>query len=172
MADAAPGSSTTSRVVLLILRVFSFVLLLISLIVLAVNSGTMESDVGTLKIHFNDVYAYRYMLAAIVIGFAYSLMQLAFSVFRLLMANGCLGGDCGVLLDFYGDKVVSYVLATGAAAGFGVTTDLKRVFEIAGLDFGDKFYQMANASASLLFLAFVCTAICSVLSSYALPKKF
>lgn len=59
MAEAAPSSSTTSRVFLLILRVLNFVLLLISLIVLAVNSETMESDVGTLKIHFNDNYAYR-----------------------------------------------------------------------------------------------------------------
>jgi hypothetical protein len=65
-------------------------------------------------------------------------------------------------------QVVSYILATGAAAAFGATKELKT--QLAGLG-GDKFFNKGYASASLLLLGFVCTAIVSVFSSYALPKK-
>jgi hypothetical protein len=65
-------------------------------------------------------------------------------------------------------QVVSYILATGAAAAFGATKELKT--QLAGLG-GDKFFNKGYASASLLLLGFVCTAILSVFSSYALPKK-
>ncbi|KAJ6983149.1 hypothetical protein NC653_026077 [Populus alba x Populus x berolinensis] len=59
------------------------------------------------------------------------------------------------------DDVVSYMLATGAAAAFGATKDLKTQF--AGLG-GDKFFNKGYASASRLLLGFVCTAILSVFS--------
>ena len=73
-------------------------------------------------------------------------------------------------LFFFFAQIISYVLATGAAAGFGITSDMKALFELLSTyDFGD-FYAKANASASLLFLAFVCTAILSVLSSFDLQK--
>jgi hypothetical protein len=64
---------------------------------------------------------------------------------------------------------VSFLLATGSAAGLGATKELKKVewtkFKLDG------FFNMIYASATLLFLAFLCTAILSILSSYALPKK-
>ncbi|KAL0003077.1 hypothetical protein SO802_016858 [Lithocarpus litseifolius] len=112
-----------------------------------------------------------YMLATNVIGFAYTLLQIAFSIFHIIMGNHLINGDGGALLDFYGDKVISYLLATGAAAGFGVTVDLKATFDGFGLVIDKSFYEKAYASASLLLLAFVCTAILSVISSYAVPKK-
>lgn len=67
-------------------------------------------------------------------------------------------------------QFISYVLATGAAAGFGLTVDLKRLMdasEVDTLNFDDK----AFASASLLLLAFVTTAILSIISAYTLPKR-
>jgi hypothetical protein len=48
---------------------------------------------------------------------------------------------------------------------------LKAAFDAFGLAVDKSFYEKANASASLLLLAFVSTAILSVISSYALPKK-
>nr|XP_023909295.1 CASP-like protein 4D1 [Quercus suber]XP_023926940.1 CASP-like protein 4D1 [Quercus suber]POE92467.1 casp-like protein 4d1 [Quercus suber]POF14619.1 casp-like protein 4d1 [Quercus suber] len=164
----APPTSSASRIVTLLLKVFNFVLLLISLIVLTTNTATAYTEVLTFKVRFNDIYAYRYMLATNVIGFAYTLLQIAFSIFHIIMGNHLISGDGGALLDFYGDKVISYLLATGAAAGFGVTVDLKETF---GLFIDRSFYEKAYASASLLLLAFVCTAILSVISSYAVPKK-
>jgi hypothetical protein len=66
-------------------------------------------------------------------------------------------------------QAVSYILATGAAAGFSATKELKKV------TFGDahltRFFNLGYASVLLLFLAFLCTAILSILSSYALPRK-
>lgn len=68
-------------------------------------------------------------------------------------------------------QIVSYLLATGAAAGFGVTVDMKTLIELLStFDFGN-FYAKGYASSSLLLLAFFCTAVLSVLSSYALPKS-
>ena len=67
-------------------------------------------------------------------------------------------------------QVISYILATGAAAAFGATKDMKPLLSLATIG-SDKFFNKGYASASLLLLGFVCTAILSVLSSYALPKK-
>ena len=67
-------------------------------------------------------------------------------------------------------QFISYVLATGAAAGFGVTVDLKRITDAGGLEM-TKFYEKAYASASLLLLAYICTALLSIISAFALPKR-
>ncbi|KAL5569092.1 hypothetical protein UlMin_025667 [Ulmus minor] len=159
-------SSAASRIANLVLRVFTLILLFISLIVLCTNTKTLDTtDGGTTKFRFRNVVAYRYMLSAIVFGTAYSLLQLAFCIYNIVSK-----GEGNILFDFYGDKIISYVLATGAAAGFGVTKDMKDLVELLEIDLGN-FYDKAYASASLLFLAFFCTAILSVLSSYALPKR-
>jgi hypothetical protein len=66
-------------------------------------------------------------------------------------------------------QVVSYHLATGSAAGFGASLDLKKYMERKYHMGG--FFNMGYASALLLFLAFLCTVILSIMYSYALPKK-
>lgn len=64
---------------------------------------------------------------------------------------------------------ISYLLATGAAAGFGFTVDVNRVPET---DLGvEDFLDKANASASLLLVGFLFSAVSSVFSSLSLPKK-
>ncbi|KAA3481815.1 CASP-like protein 4D1 [Gossypium australe] len=72
-------------------------------------------------------------------------------------------------VDFYGDKVISYVLASGSADGFGATKDMKALADATNVDDLDDYYK-AYASASFLLFAFTCAAILSVFSSYALPK--
>jgi hypothetical protein len=66
-------------------------------------------------------------------------------------------------------QVVLFLLATGSAAGFGASIDLnkhiERIYHMGG------FFNMGYVSALLLFLAFLCTAILSIMSSHALPKK-
>ncbi|KAM4104506.1 hypothetical protein ACJW30_06G163000 [Castanea mollissima] len=166
-----PPTSSASHIVTLLLKFFNFVLLFISLIVLTTNTATAYTEDLTFKVRFNGIYAYRYMLATNVFGVVYTLLQIAFSIFHIMMGNHLISGDGGALLDFYGDKVISYLLATGAAAGFGVTVDLKATFDAIGLVIDKSFYEKAYASASLLLLAFICTAILSVISSYAVPKK-
>lgn len=45
------------------------------------------------------------MLATIIIGFAYNLLQMAFSIFTVVSGNRVLSGDGGYLFDFFADKV-------------------------------------------------------------------
>ncbi|KAH6806307.1 hypothetical protein C2S53_012467 [Perilla frutescens var. hirtella] len=154
-----PSTPAVSPLVSLIIRVLTFVSLLISVIVIATNN----SYVGDTKFKFDDFYAYRYMLATGVIGIAYTLLQTAFTIFFVSTGNR-IGGDGLAFVDFYGDKALSYLLATGAAAGFGLTVDLNR----GG---SNGFLNKANAAASLLFLGFIFSAISSIFSSLSLPKR-
>lgn len=63
---------------------------------------------------------------------------------------------------------MSYVLATGAAASFGMTQELKNLDSGAGTT---KFIMTTDAATSLCLLAFLFTAISSIFSSFALPKS-
>ncbi|XP_004307526.1 PREDICTED: CASP-like protein 4D1 [Fragaria vesca subsp. vesca] len=166
MAQSSSATSASSRTASFILRILAFALSLISLIVLATNTVIVtDYDYNEAKFRFQDFYAYRYMLATIVIGTAYSLLQLVASI-----CNAISGGEGMLVLAFFGDKFISYVMATGAAAGFGVTVDLSRVTGGTGLDMSN-FFEKAYASASLLLLAFICTALLSIISAFALPRR-
>ncbi|WJX81093.1 hypothetical protein P8452_64016 [Trifolium repens] len=164
ITTSKPSSSTVSKTVLLLLRVLTFVFLLTALILIAL---TKDDDV---EIKFKDIHAYRYMISTIVIGFAYNLLQMALSIFTVVSGNRILNGDGGYKFDFYGDKVTSYFLLSGSAAGFGASEDLHRVFKAANLPL-NSFFGKANASASLLLFGFIATAIASIFTSFALPKR-
>ncbi|WVZ07370.1 hypothetical protein V8G54_020716 [Vigna mungo] len=165
VVNTTPSNSSTasSRTVLLLMRVLTFVFLLIALILIATLKQT-DADTEE-QVKFSDFYAYRYMLATIIIGFAYNLLQMAFSIFGLVSGNRVLNGDGGYLFDFFADKMISYFMISGSAAGFGLTVELGR--GVPSNSFTDK----ANASASLLLIGFVFTAIASTFTSFALPKK-
>ena len=65
-------------------------------------------------------------------------------------------------------QFLSYLLATGAAAGFGVGVDLKKVDPD---DLFRIFFDKAYAASTLLLFAFFCSAAVSILSSFALSKR-
>ncbi|PIN20830.1 hypothetical protein CDL12_06468 [Handroanthus impetiginosus] len=167
---APPPSTTISPIVILIVRVLTFISLLFSVIIIATNTAT--STVATsfglidIKINFSAFYAYRYMVATGVIGMAYALLQTAFTIFYVTTGTR-FGGDGLAFLDFYGDKVFSYLLATGAGAGFGLTVDLKQNDDSET----NSFLNKAIAAASLLLIGFIFSAISSVFSSLSLSKK-
>ncbi|XP_038877615.1 CASP-like protein 4D1 [Benincasa hispida] len=146
-----------SKIASLVLRVVTFVFLLISIIVLATNSKT----IGDAKFHFHNVNSYRYAITTIIIGGAFNLLQIALALYRLVTKT-----DGNLLFDFYGDKVLSYVLLSGAAAALGSGIDLKANLEVLA-----SFFDHGNAGAALLLLAFFCSAVVSVLSSLALSNK-
>ncbi|KAK4489294.1 hypothetical protein RD792_005098 [Penstemon davidsonii] len=128
-----------------------------------------EKGVETKVIVFpNDIHPINsYMLASGVIGMAYTILQTALTIFTVSTGNR-LGGDGFAFLDFFGDKVISYLLATGAAAGFGLTVDSARGVDDSAIG---SYFQKANVSASLLFIGFLFVAISSVFSSLSLPKR-
>ncbi|KAE9604925.1 hypothetical protein Lal_00036682 [Lupinus albus] len=168
--DSTPSSATVSKTVLLVLRVLTFVFLLIALIIIVLDKETQDTIAGPFQVKFNDVHAYRYMLSTIVIGFVYNLLQLGLSIFNVISGKRVISGDVGYLFDFFGDKIISYILVSGSACGFGVSDDLHSVSKAEDLPF-NSFFSKANASASLLLIGFLFTAIASVFTSFALPNK-
>ncbi|KAJ1443165.1 Casparian strip membrane protein domain [Sesbania bispinosa] len=170
-SNSTPSSSTVTKTALLLLRVLTFVFLLIALILIAINKETADvGDGETQEFKFKDVHAYRYMLSTIVIGFVYNLLQMALSIFTVVSGNRVISGNGGYLFDFFGDKIISYFLLSGSAAGFGASEDLHRIFKAGDLPL-NSFFGKANASASLLLIGFLFTAIASTFTSFALPKK-
>ncbi|XP_062154566.1 CASP-like protein 4D1 [Alnus glutinosa] len=165
--SASPAKVTLS------LRGLSMVFLLASITLLFISDNSVPEYNGVRFLGYKDFSSYKYMLGAAVIGMGYNLLQIiSFAIFRILMKKD---SDVYCLIEFYGDKAVSFLLATGSAAGFGATKELKKEKwttvnqdKVINLD---GFFNMIYASATLLFLAFLCTAIMSILSSYALPKK-
>ncbi|KAK4284149.1 hypothetical protein QN277_001019 [Acacia crassicarpa] len=169
----SPRSSLTiSGIGILVLRVLTLFFLLVALILISVDKGSEPAeDGGRNQIKFDDLHSYKYMMAAIIIGFVYNLGQMALSIFNVVSGKRLIKGDFGFLLDFSGDEIISYLLATGAAAGFGATLDVHSTLtDYLDVHF-DSFFNKANASASLLFFGFMFTASSSVFASYALPKN-
>ncbi|XP_073139090.1 CASP-like protein PIMP1 [Henckelia pumila] len=165
---APPPSQVVSPFVSLILRIVTLICLLISLILLITVDGTaLLPDYGHTKVKFKDVQAFKYMCAAIVIGIVYSLLQTTFTVIQI-NSGSRFGGDGFVYIDFYGDKIISYILINGAAASFGFTQDMRDLVDLLGIT---GFANKVNAAAALCTLGFLFTAILSILSSMALPEK-
>ncbi|PHT80901.1 CASP-like protein 4D1 [Capsicum annuum] len=162
-----PPTTTVPPYVSLIVRILTLICLLISFIVIATNNQTVSTVAGDVKIKFKDFYAYRYLIATVIIGMAYTLLQIAFSI-SLLTTGNRIGGEGFLLFDFYGDKFISYFLVTGAAASFGMTQDLK---QLEGSDNYSKFLNTSNAAASLCLIGFFFAVASSIFSSYNLPKR-
>ncbi|KAL5569091.1 hypothetical protein UlMin_025666 [Ulmus minor] len=111
------------------------------------------------------------MLSTIVIGIAYSCLQVPFSIYKVEIGMASTEGN--TLFEFYADKIMSYLLISGGpggAAGFAISKEMNNFFGRLEVYYM-KFFEKAYVSASLLLLAFVCTAISSVISSHALPKR-
>ncbi|CAJ1841370.1 unnamed protein product [Sphenostylis stenocarpa] len=129
------------------------------------ETHTITDDETGEEIKFNNIYAYRYMISTIVIGFAYNLLQMTFSIFTVVSGNRVFSGYGGYLFDFFGDKIISYLLISGSAAEFGLTVELRRVLP------ANPFTYKANVSASLLIIGFLFTSMASIFTSFTLPKK-
>ncbi|CAN4090104.1 unnamed protein product [Withania somnifera] len=154
----------------LLLRIVSFVCLATSVTILTTSSSDMSvasvfhGDVQV-KYRFTDFYAYRYMLACSGAGFVYSLIQTAIAIIQAKTGD-CI---CDKLshFDVYADQIMSMIVGTGAAAGFGLTVDLNRLPNraIITVDFLNK----ENAAASFCLAGFTCNMI-SFLVSFKIFK--
>ncbi|KAI3516856.1 hypothetical protein L1887_15957 [Cichorium endivia] len=172
-------------IVSLTIRVATWICLLVSLIVLASNTSTIKGLYREVKIGFNDIYAYRYMMSAIVIGFAYTCLQVSLEIYQVSMRERAMIRIGHPMIIFFGDKFLLCVLATGVGAAFGATFDLKKNLDdlddylesigepiISQLRTKlDNFFNMAYVSAGLLLIAFLFSIASSILSSFALKKK-
>ncbi|OIT31521.1 PREDICTED: CASP-like protein PIMP1 [Nicotiana attenuata] len=152
-------------IVNLLLRIVSLCCLATSITILTTASSHMSvaslfhKDVEV-KFGFSDFYAYRYMLACAAAGFVYSLLQTAFAIIQVKT------GDCVcdklIHFDVYADKIMSMIVGTGAAAGFGLTVDLNCLPNRAMITVD--FLNKENVAASFCLGGFVCTMISSFIS--------
>ncbi|XP_038877614.1 CASP-like protein 4D1 [Benincasa hispida] len=160
-------ASKGSRIASLILRILTFILIFVALLIIATNSKTvLEGTVNETKIEFKDVNSYRYLVAVAVIGGALSLLQIAFTIYHLVTK-----GDGTPLFDLFSDKLLSYLLLSGASAGLGAGIDMRVNFKELVGNFFNSFFDKGSAAAAILLLAFICAAIVSILSSLALIRK-
>ncbi|GMY08571.1 CASP-like protein 4D1 [Fagus crenata] len=99
------------HIAILLLRGLSLVFLSISLLLLANNSPTYEYN-GS-RYMFAAFESYSYMFGISAIGIGYTLLQtIAFIILQIMMKN-----DKYLVFAFYGDKAISYLLASAASAG-------------------------------------------------------
>ncbi|KAL7163232.1 hypothetical protein ACSBR2_039348 [Camellia fascicularis] len=180
-------STQTSKalpIATLVLRVITLISLVVSLITIASDKVTINGDFRVVTVRFNHIYAYRYMLCTIVLGMTYTLLQITFAIHHAIVGKPLTKRECLLQFEFYGDKVLLSLLATGVGAAFGATLDLKR--NLDGLDesleqYGigsfyqtrsklDHFFNIAYVSTAFLLIAFLCSLVSSTLSSLSLSK--
>ncbi|XWS60807.1 hypothetical protein CRYUN_Cryun07bG0069000 [Craigia yunnanensis] len=163
-------ASKAMAIATVLLRIFTVLLAAGCVVVLILDKAT---DVDGTKVTFKNVNSYRYVLATAVVAAAYCLLQLPFAIYYACTEKRLIRGDFLPAFDFYGDKVVAFLLATGVGAGFLVTVELKEflgdLFKEFGADLEDSpfesFFNIGYLAAGLLAGAFLCTAVLSILSS-------
>ncbi|KAA8541412.1 hypothetical protein F0562_025375 [Nyssa sinensis] len=154
-------ASKAVAIATLVLRIFTLISLATCIVVLATNTIT---DTDGNRTTFKVLIAYRYVIATAGIGLAYTVIQIPFVIYHVCTGKRMIPNSCLPEFDFYGDKVIGFLLATGVGVGFGVTFELKRLFK--GLDSDlDKFLQRGNIATALLFVGFITMLILSILSS-------
>ncbi|XP_040998226.1 CASP-like protein 4D1 [Juglans microcarpa x Juglans regia] len=142
----------------LILRILTLASIIASIVLLVTDKAILE---GVQFGSFKDLITYRYVLSIASISGAYTVLQLPFAVYytstgKRLIHNGYLPE-----FDFFGDKMISLLLATAVGAGFAVSIEIKR---IPGNAFKN-FYTRGNVATGVLLIGTVCMVLVSVLSS-------
>ncbi|TVU24732.1 hypothetical protein EJB05_27186, partial [Eragrostis curvula] len=180
----ASAARTAAPYAVLILRLLTLALLAASLAIIAADKVTNNTDPESppQKITFKDVYAYRYLLAVAVIGCAYTLLQIPFAAVSIARRKRVVGGSDDVaLLLLFADVAAAMLLATGAAAGFGLTYDAKKFFDgfFDGVQLPEvqqlhrdinRFFMLAFVSSGLMLAAAACVGLMVMVSAYSLVK--
>ncbi|KAG6602371.1 CASP-like protein 4D1 [Cucurbita moschata] len=161
------AASKGSRIASLILRILTFILIFISLIINATNSKTLNKGTeNEAKLEFKNVYSYRYLIAAAVIGGVLSLIQIILSIYHMVTKS-----EGTPLFYLFSDYLLSYLLLSSSSAALGAGIDMRaNLKELFGTLF-DSFFDQGSGAAAVLFIAFVCAAVVSILSALALIRK-
>ncbi|XP_062157809.1 CASP-like protein 4D1 [Alnus glutinosa] len=145
----------------LVLRILTLASLLASIALLVTDKITF---IDGSKVTFKDIFAYRYVLSIASIGACYKLLQLPFDIYYATKGERLNG--CFLDFDFYGDKLISLLLATAVGAGFAVSVEFNRMVDGLVGDFFDK----GNIATFVLLVGTICMAVVSVLSSISRTK--
>ncbi|XP_019167343.1 PREDICTED: CASP-like protein 4D1 [Ipomoea nil] len=106
---------------ILVLRIFTLMILAASIALTVTNNFKAA---GT-KVKFSDCKSYWYILAVGAAGALYTLIQLPFAMYHVVKEKRMIRGKFLPNFDFYGDKVISFLLASGVGVGFSASVELK-----------------------------------------------
>ncbi|OQU83619.1 CASP-like protein 4D1 [Sorghum bicolor] len=165
----AAFSERALAAVSLALRVLTLLLLIASLIIMVTDKiyvGPFSAVEDPPNFTFRDRLAYRYVVSAAVIGCAYTLLVLPFAVIHLAQGRKIGRGGATVVLIFT-DVVFAMLIATGAAAGLGLTVEAQRFPEFLDSD-SKKFLNMVDLSCGLMLGATVCMVFMITISAHLL----
>ncbi|XP_062030696.1 CASP-like protein 4A3 [Rosa rugosa] len=138
-------------------RVSELVLCLISFSVMAADKTQGWSGDS-----FDRYMEYRYCLAVTVIGFAYAAFQAYNLSYHLVTGNYVIRHHLRHHFDFFMDQVLAYLLISASSSAATRVDDWQS-------NWGkDEFTEMATASVSMAFLAFIAFALSSLISGYNL----
>ncbi|KAF8694495.1 hypothetical protein HU200_038240 [Digitaria exilis] len=150
----------------LLLRILTLLLLIASIIVIVTNKiyAPFNIVVDPPNITFRDYYAYRYVLSAAVIGCAYNLLVLPFAAIHVAQGRRIIGRGHGLALLIFTDVVVSVLIATGAAAGLGLTVEYQRYPQDSDYK---NFFNLVDVSCGLMLGATMCMVIMIMISVHS-----
>ncbi|XP_047968903.1 CASP-like protein 4D1 [Salvia hispanica] len=146
---------------ILALRILSLLTLAASALLMGLNNISVDG----VKIKFTDLIAYRYVFAVGAIGFLYNLIQLPFAMYNVVQKKRLIRNGCLPEFDYFGDKVIALLLASGVGVGFGVTFELKRTFDDAFSSEVKKYLDRGNISTGILLAGTVFMALLLAYSS-------
>ncbi|KAE8125883.1 hypothetical protein FH972_020651 [Carpinus fangiana] len=146
----------------LVLRILTLLILLSCITTFVTDKITFElyDDVEVTIFSFKDIIAYSDRCST------YTLLQLPFAIYYAIKGKRLNG--CFPEFDFYGDKLISLLLATDVGAGFAVSVEFKRN---ADDDLAGDFLDKASIAAGVLLGATICMTVVSVLSFISRSSK-
>ncbi|KAG6589449.1 CASP-like protein 4A2 [Cucurbita argyrosperma subsp. argyrosperma] len=114
---------------------------------------------------FDRYKEYRYCLTVNIIAFVYAVFQAFDLVYTLFKKNHMIRHHFRYHFDFFMDQALAYLLISSSSSAATRVDDWQS-------NWGkDEFTQMASASVSMSFLAFVAFAISSLISGYNLCTR-
>ncbi|KAF7033022.1 hypothetical protein CFC21_044149 [Triticum aestivum] len=155
----------------LALRVLALLLLAASIIIIA--TAELQDSIFEPQgiITFKDIYAYQYVLAVGVIGCAYNLVAALFVAINVAGGRKMIGGgEAGTVLLICADVVCAVLVATGGAAGLGITVEAQRQIGKSLDSVSKTFFIRVDISCGALLLASLCLVFIVMLSSFSLTK--
>ncbi|XWS50888.1 hypothetical protein CRYUN_Cryun12cG0128600 [Craigia yunnanensis] len=163
-------ASKAMAIATVLFRIFTILLATACVVVLILDKAT---DIDGNKATFKNVIGYRYVLATAVTAAAYCLLQLPFAIYYACTEKRLIRGDFLPAFDFYGDKLIAFLLASGVGAGFLVTVELSEFVGDLLKELGEhledspfeSFFNKGYLAAGLLAGAFLCMAVLSIFSS-------
>ncbi|XP_060171210.1 CASP-like protein 4D1 [Lycium barbarum] len=168
-------------------RIMGAAILLLRIITMILCYGTVPLMInnsfelsGGEKTKYSDIKAYRYVLAAAVGAVAYSFIQLPCAMYYACTGNRLIHGRFLVMLDFYVDKVLTFLMASGVGMGYGVSSELKHFLngmvdniESSGIDAyeelrtkSQKFFDKGTLATNPLLAGFSTMVLLTILTSF------